>query len=123
MNILKIGSALILALILSLSAVAGEPPANQLPLNKVKSGFKQYQTKKGLVIGEIFQSSIGKVIIYDNGKGYRWAEQVEPPFVYTYNHGKTQKVYMERQDTNPINIKTKRYGVIYADPRLLVNID
>lgn len=100
-----------------------EPQADQLPLVKVQSGFKPYKAKKGLVIGEIVQSGIGKVTIYDNGKGYRWAEQGETPFVYTYNNGGEQKIFMERADTHPVNVKTKRYGVVFADPRLLVNID
>jgi hypothetical protein len=101
-----------------------EPQADQLPLAQVQSGFKPFKVeKKGLVVGEVIQSGIGKVVIYDNGKGYRWAEQTEVPFVYTYNNGGTQKIYMERQDGNPVNVTTKRYGVVYADPRLLVNLD
>lgn len=103
--------------------VKTEPQANQLPLVKVQSGFKPYKVKKGLVIGEIQQSGIGKVVIYDNGNGYRWAEQVETPFVFTYNNGATQKVYIDRADTQPVNVKTKRWGVVYADPRLLVNFN
>jgi len=101
-----------------------EPQAGQLPLAQVQSGFKHYKVeKKGLVIGEVIQSSIGLVLIYDNGKGYRWAEQTETPFIYTYNNGGTQKIYMERQDGNPVNVTTKRYGIVFADPRLLNDWD
>jgi len=94
-------------------------PDGQIALSELPKWFKPFKVGKGLVIGEVTQSSIGKVIIYDNGKGYRWAEQVETPFIYTYNYGETQKVVLPRSDTAPQFVTTKTWGIVYADPRLV----
>jgi len=138
-NVIAILAVAVFASIIgySTTALAGEPvktvtvakskplfakkpaPDGQIALNELPKWFKPFKSSKGLIIGEVSQSSIGKVIIYDNGKGYRWAEQVETPFVYTYNYGETQKVVLPRSDTAPQFITTKTWGIVYADPRLV----
>jgi hypothetical protein len=101
-------------------------PEGQIPLvksgNYGKIGKHQTQvtkTNKGLLIGQIF-GKYGTVYVYDNGKGYRWTELVSKSKVTVYGPGqKRRDITVELDEPAAENVKTTRWGKVYADPRLL----
>lgn len=101
-------------------------PEGQLPLvksgNYGKIGKHQTQvtkTNKGLLIGQIF-GKYGKVEVYDNGKNYRWTELVSKSKVTVYGPGQSRRdITVELDEPAAENVKTTRWGKVYADPRLL----
>ena len=77
------------------------------------------ETDKPLLIGQVY-GKYGTVCLYDNGKGYRWAEIVEKSVVTVYGPGqKRQDITIELDEPAPVTVTTTRWGKVYTDPRLV----
>lgn len=71
------------------------------------------------LIGQLY-GQYGTVHLYDNGKGYRWAEVKEKAVYTVYGPGQQRRdVIVNLDEPAPVTVTTTRWGKVYTDPRLV----